>query len=120
MKDTIKNETEMRSSCPQISSAAKAHFKQAMDDHVRCFAAKGLTCNKSGLIDDTSAHGCETAYIGRDYTWHTHKCGITPSDADINTTKKLGRRYLCIGEDETKKTHCYDLQNNMRKTCVLH
>lgn len=43
---------------------------------------------------------CETAYLsdGDRYTYHTHPMGTPePSQADINTTKRLGKHWLLIG-----------------------
>ena len=88
-----------------------------MKDHKSCFRRKGLSCFADmgkGQADDTSEQGCEVAFIGRDHTFHTHMCGPEPSKADIEANRKLGRRFLCIGEDETGKIHCYDLAKDMK------
>jgi hypothetical protein len=53
----------------------------------------------------------EVASIGHDYTYHTHPRGTPqPSEADINTTTQLGKRFLCIGLVPNKEVICYDLQ----------
>lgn len=97
----------------EITPAARKHFIEGMEQHERCFRSKGLTCNVGygEKIDDVGKDGCEVAHIGRNYTWHTHTCGVTPSDVDIMTTEKLGKRYLCIGHSPSKKSVCYDMQN---------
>lgn len=104
-------------SCPIIAYETKEHFQVAMKQHLTCFRNSGKSPNgdKNGLVDDIK--GCETAVIGEDYTWHNHINGITPSQADINTTKNLGKRFLCIGLSPEGKTTCYDLQNGMKVSC---
>jgi hypothetical protein len=59
----------------------------------------------------TDTNEAEVASIGHNYTFHTHPRGTRqPSDADISTTKGLGKKYLCIGTVPDKKVICWDME----------
>lgn len=92
-----------------ITAADRKHFQDGMAKTRACFQAKGMTCNvpEGQKIDDLQ--GCEVATIGRNFTWHTHSCEFTPSEADVATNKKLGKQFLCIGLTKTGTTRCFDL-----------
>lgn len=107
--------TEFAESKLTISKQARDFFKTAMKEHLSCFKANGLSCNvaEGQKIDDVK--GCEVAVIGNNFTWHTHMCTIQPSEVDFATTKKLGKRFLCIGLSSTGKNVCYDLQNGNKR-----
>ncbi len=98
-----------------IGKQAKEFFKAAMQEHLSCFKANGLSCNvaEGQKIDDVK--GCEVAVIGNNFTWHTHMCTIQPSEVDFATTKKLGKRFLCIGLSSTGKNVCYDLADGNKR-----
>lgn len=54
---------------------------------------------------------CETAYLSAydDFTFHTHPNDVPyPSDVDIQTTKSLNKRFLCIGLVNEGRTICFD------------
>lgn len=93
-----------------VSATYKQLFREAMKSHLSAFREAGKTCNVAPgeLIDDIK-NGHEVAYIGTDFTWHTHPCGRTPSEADIKTNLGLGKRFLMIGLSPEMKTYVYDL-----------
>lgn len=83
--------------CPSVD---RAMFQKAIEATRKC-----LALNPNG--DPVQ---CETAILsdGDWYTFHTHPRGVEyPSDIDIETTKKLGKEYLCIGLVPDGRTICF-------------
>lgn len=105
---------------PYFTNEEKAYFQSAMTNYLKCFNQSGKTCrgDANGLIDDV-VNGCEVLQVGHEYTWHTHPCNTKPSGVDIASTKKLNRRYLCIGHAPSKKTICYDLAQGGKVVSVF-
>ena len=77
-------------------------FKKEISRHdIRAFI-EGINSTRSCLSNhpDTDPIKCETAVLssGNLFTYHTHPNGTPfPSDVDIKTTKRMGKRFLIIG-----------------------
>ena len=85
------------SQCPSVDNKL---FHVAMDNTRKC-----LQLNPG--VDPVM---CETAVLSDNdwYTFHTHPRGVDyPSDVDIETTKRLGKEYLCIGLVPENRTICF-------------
>lgn len=80
-------------------------------------SGKSLGGDHTGKIDGVGGDGHEVAFVGSNYTFHTHPSGVAPSKADFMTNMKLQKRFACIGHSPTGKIHCYDLAKQGRKSC---
>ena len=82
------------SECPNIPEA-----KEAIQATKKCLTSE----------HPSDTNECEMISVGENYTFHTHPQGIEqPSDADIETTRKLEKSYLCIGMVPQQKVMCWD------------
>jgi proteasome lid subunit RPN8/RPN11 len=82
-----------------------ARFKQMMKETNACMMNRERT-GKPNDSDD-----CENAELSIQnyWTFHTHPHGkTTPSGLDIQTSKRLGKKLMCIGLAPNGKIVCYD------------
>ena len=82
-----------------------ARFKQMMNETNQCMKNRERTGNPK----DTDE--CENAELSQMnfWTFHTHPHGkSTPSGLDIQTSKRLGKKLMCIGLAPSGKIVCYD------------
>lgn len=80
-------------------------FADMMKETRNCMANR----DRTGYPNDTDK--CENAKLSilDDYTFHTHPHGKTiPSGLDIATSKRLGKKLMCIGLAPTGEIICYD------------
>lgn len=107
------------SDCPRLSSKAIAHYREEMKTYMARFEASGkpLSGDHTGKIDGVGNGGHEVAFVGDNYTFHTHPSGLAPSVADFQANMKLHKRFACIGHSPSGKIHCYDLAKQGKRAC---
>lgn len=82
-----------------------ARFKLMMKETNKCMIERERTNQNF----DTDL--CENAELSQMnfWTFHTHPHGkTTPSGLDIQTSKRLGKKLMCIGLAPTGEIVCYD------------
>lgn len=109
--------------CPRLSSKAVAHYREEMKSYMQRFRASGKSQHQAnyanGKIDGVGGDGHEVAFVGDNYTFHTHPSGQEPSAADFQANMRLNKRFACIGHSPTGKIFCYDLAKMGKRTCTF-
>lgn len=97
---------DLRKALADFSDARKIRrFSDMIDETRRCMADR----KRKGLDFDTDL--CEVAELSQKnhYTFHTHPHGVRrPSGLDIQTTKRLNKKLICLGLVPSKEILCYD------------